>query len=321
MENINYCSVCNSKRIKKIGDHIFKYPGDDIKSNLDDINFERLWILFNKILNQKGQAIFESVLCEECGFIFINPRFSDNDMKIKYETINELAGVKYRLEYDKLTKQESRAKSIYNLINPYIVDTKIVSPKILDFGGASGYILEPFIGKYNCNIIDFEKWDLPEGINYLGKQLSDIEKNQKFDIVLLLHTLEHIMEPKKTIEDIRDRLSDNGFLYVEVPLGAFQEWKYVSDPLTHVNFFSEQSLTKLFNLSGLNVVYLSSSYQRVTRAKTWCLNILGTKSKNIASVPVKNILSTSVQMNKLNYYLPYVFHKRAYKKILKKLFN
>ena len=321
MEKINYCAVCNSTRTKKIGTHLFKYPGDDIKGNLDDINYERLWILFNKIIKQKGQVSFESVLCDDCGFIFINPRFSDEEMKIKYDTINELAGVKYRLQHDKLTKQENRAKSIYNLIHPHVMDAKIESPTILDFGGASGYILEPFVNQYDCNIIDFEKWELPDGIKYIGQQLSDIEKDRKFDVILLLHTLEHIIEAKKMIEALSDRLSDNGFLYVEVPLGAFQEWKYVSDPLTHVNFFSEQSLTKLFNLCGLNVIYLSSAYQRVTRAKTWCINILGTKSKNTAPVPHNKILSTGAQMNKWNYYLPFAFHGRAYKKILKKIFN
>ena len=321
MERINSCPICNSNKLKNIKNHIFKYPGDDIKDHLDDINFERLWILFNKILKKKGQENFESSLCESCGFIFINQRFSDEDMKLKYDAINELGGVKFRLEYDKLNKQEIRAKTIYNRINPFIENEKMDRPKIIDIGGASGYILEPFINKYDCNIIDFEKWKLPKGIKYIGKQLADLPKDQIFDVALLLHTLEHIVEPKKSIEEIYCRLSENGYLYIEVPLGAFQEYKFVSDPLTHVNFFSEQSLSRLLNECEFNVIYLSSKYQRVTRAKTWCINILATKNKDILSVPSGNIASTQKQMSKLVYYLPFIFHKRAYQKILKKLQN
>jgi SAM-dependent methyltransferase len=321
MEKVNACPVCNSLKIKKIKDHLFKYPGDEIQDHLDDIHYERLWILFNKILKQKEQVIFETDLCEECGFIFLNPRFTDEEMKIKYDTINELKGVKFRLEHDKLFKQENRAKSIYKLVNSFVSKVQIDSPKILDYGGASGYILEPFINNFDCNIVDFEKWELPDGIKYLGKQLSDLEKDLKFDVILLLHTLEHIVRPKLIIKEIFDRLSENGFLYVEVPLGAFQEWKYINDPLTHINYFSEQSLFRLFELCGFKIIHLSSAYQRVTRAKTWCLNILGTKSEKSLPAPVNNILSTGKQMNKLMYYLPFVFHKRAYKKILKKIFN
>src|SRR4030042_2869542 len=151
MEKITYCPICSSIKIKKLKDHVFKYPGDDIKDNLDNIHYERLWILFNKIIRQKEQVLFETVLCEECGFIFLNPRFLDEEMKIKYDTINELKGVKNRLEHDKLYKQEKRAKSIYKLIHSYITEAQMDSPRILDFGGASGYILEPFVKEYDCN--------------------------------------------------------------------------------------------------------------------------------------------------------------------------
>lgn len=319
MFTMNYCPACYSMNISVIKKHRFVQPGDDIQNNLNKISYERLWILFNKIIKDQKEYVFKSCLCANCGLIFINPRLSDEDIKIKYDTINELGGVKERLMEDRLVRQEERSLSIFHTIDYYIKDFKIQSPKILDFGGASGYILQPFAKKYDCNIIDFEQWDLPDGIKYLGTNLNAIGDHTKFDAILLLHTLEHITYPKELIEELCSKLPENGLLYVEVPLGTFQEWRFINDPITHVNFFSEESLSKLFKSCGLNVLHLTTAYQRVTRAKTWCLNILGCKNSRLKSVSPAKILSTKQQMNKLYYYIPFIFHERAYKKIFNKI--
>lgn len=319
MERFEKCPSCNSPHLKILKEYVFKYPGNDIKSNLHDIIYERLWILFRKILKTKNNALFYAMMCESCKLIYLVPRCSEDEIAIKYKTINELGGVKYRLKNYNQRHVETRANRIYELINKFMNYTQTPMPKILDFGGASGYILRPFINRFKCHIIDFEKWELPDGIEYLGTNLSSLNKTDRFDVILLLHTLEHIVHPKKFLEDLCRYLDDDGMIYIEVPLGCFKEWQYVEEPLTHINFYSEESIYKCLESCGLETIYIGTAYQQVVRAKMWCINVLATKAKIDAPLKISDMLSTHKQMSKINYYIPYLFNRRAIRKMARKV--
>lgn len=117
------------------------------------------------------------------------------------------------------------------------------------------------------------KYDCPKAIGYLGRDVSDLQTDEVFDVILLCHTLEHAIEPMRMISDLSSHLAEAGLLYVEVPLGCWKEWKSLNEPLTHVNFFSEESIFKCLSSTGLNIIHLSTAYQWVTHGKMWCINI------------------------------------------------
>ena len=320
MIELNCCPVCRSEKLINIKEHTFTFPGNDVEKKLLDSKYVRLWILCIKILNNKKSIVFHSTICKSCGFIFTNPRFSKEEMVIKYKTINELGSVKKRLEQNPPFNLDHRAKRIYNLINRYHKRLSGLPPKILDYGGASGYNLVPFFDVFDCYIVDYEKWELPDEIRYLGQDLSCLENLMDFDIILLLHTLEHEIEPMQLINELCSHLKDDGLFYVEVPLGCFKEWQFMTEPLTHINFFSEQSLFKCFDLAGLSVVHLSTSYQWVTHGKFWCLNIVGIKSKYVDHKVSKYLTSTQ-QMNKIHYYFKYLFNNQIVFRVIKRIFS
>jgi len=99
-------------------------------------------------------------------------------------------------------------------------------------------------------------------------------------------------------------LRENGLLYVEVPLGAHTEWNELSEPLTHLNFFSEQSLVECLRLAGLQVIDISTRYVWVTHKKAWCVMALARPNNNTRPVPA---LSTKRQMSNQYYrFRPFV---------------
>jgi hypothetical protein len=75
-------------------------------------------------------------------------------------------------------------------------------------------------------------------------------------VVLYCHTLEHVVDPAREIQKIKDILEPSGLLYIEVPFGCWNEYKHTRNLLTHVNFFSEASLYYLLDMCGLSVRYL-----------------------------------------------------------------
>lgn len=301
MKEINSCPMCRSKNLEVLKELEFSYPGDEVHENLSDMRYVRLWILFERILGNKNGVKFHSILCKSCGFIFTNPRFTPEEISAKYATIDSLGFVKERWLKHPPSKLNLRSNRIFSLI------TSVHQPKskmkVLDYGGASGYNLMPFVKcGHSSYILDYEKWNLPSEIEYLGRGLTDLKPDDSFDVILCLHTLEHATEPMDMLKGLSAHLSDCGVLYVEVPLGCFREYRNINEPLTHVNFFSEESAYKSFRSLGLNIVHVSTAYQWVTHEKSWCVNIVGCKGNQ------KNVVvackSTGQQMKSIQYYRP-----------------
>ena len=86
------------------------------------------------------------------------------------------------------------------------------------------------------------------------------------------------------IRDLKQHLAPDGLLYIEVPLGAWLEWEFLREPVTHLNFFSEQSLFQAVKEAGLDVELLQSNWQWVTHSQEACINIVG-KNGKVASEP------------------------------------
>ncbi len=300
------CPSCESPQIATLCEYRFSFPGEDIQNHMVDPVYERLWILFDCILKTREPARFRSMLCDHCGLIFTNPRFTAEDLRVKYDMINKLGSVKERNRVRPPSNLGTRSDRIYRLIRDHLrpVGPGENKPRILDYGGASGYNLAPFTTDFECGILDYERWQLPPGIKYLGADLADLAASQQFDVILLLHTLEHVPSPSAFLSGISKHLRDGGILYVEVPLGCFREWSSLSEPLTHVNFFSEQSLLECFRQSGLALIQVSSSYQWVTHGNMWCLNMIGMRSiSGGGQRPIRSVLTTRQQMKRQRYYV------------------
>lgn len=300
---VEKCPICDSDQKLLLKEYNFKFPGEDFKKiSINPLNVT-LWILFEKLLRKRDDFKIEILFCKSCGFIFLNPRPSQNDLKIHYEMVSELGLAKILRQRRPEIKSDKRAKRVYKLISKYY-DFKFKSktkPKLLDYGGAFGHILPPFIEKFKCMIIDYQKWELREGIEYIGKDLNDLDYKHKFDVILLLQTLEHINHPKEFLKTLSNHLTNDGIIYIEVPLGCFNEWKSLIDPLSHLNFFSEASLFKCLRLCDLKIIHLETKFQRERWGKERCINIIGYKNEKRNKLRIKRILSTEAQMSKISY--------------------
>lgn len=305
METLKNCPICHSQRIKTIKQHVFS-PTDRLKEthlpkDVTDQE-ERLWIYFHKLVKQIAPAVVSSTQCFHCDFIFSNPRLSESDIQTKYQTIEMLGFDQKRHQQKGMASFKERSARIHKLISQNL-PTSLTGQKlrVLDYGGAEGYLLLPFIdqGHEGC-LIDFVEYEqTPPQVQYLGRDLSALNADAKFDIILLLHTLEHVIHPIELVKALGDRLSPNGIIYIEVPLGAWLEWEFLREPVTHVNFFSETSLNKVAELADLYPYFMDSGWQWVTTYQIPCINLLASKTRTSSSLKLKPIQQ---QMNGLSYY-------------------
>jgi len=79
-----------------------------------------------------------------------------------------------------------------------------------------------------------------------------------FDIISMVHVLEHIINPIQFLCDVRNKLSDSGFIIIGVPDHKQNPFDLlIADHCTH---FSDKSLMNIVHKSGLEIVGATSRW-------------------------------------------------------------
>ncbi|HEX8279677.1 MAG TPA: class I SAM-dependent methyltransferase [Segetibacter sp.] len=234
------CPVCNSKEVS------FVY----------DIKF----CLFDGHPMKEGYSI---VQCEVCNFNYADTQINQKDLDIyykdlsKYEDKNLGTGGGYTPEdKDRLLKA---AVSIHNAV----ADKNI---RILDLGCANGGLLKELkkLGFTNLTGVDPSITCVKTTIQEVGckaYQSSAFSLNAElggFDLIILSHVLEHILDVQALIKNLSTLLNKKGLIYVECP-NAENYYKIIHAPLQefnteHINHFTEVSFENLFGLNGFQKV-------------------------------------------------------------------
>lgn len=93
-----------------------------------------------------------------------------------------------------------------------------------------------------------------------AEELPEVVSNQKFDVVVMSHVLEHCLDINAAVSNARSVLKKGGVFIVETPNCDSQgfkdqraEWPW-SDIPRHLNFFTPASLSSILSKHGLDVV-------------------------------------------------------------------
>jgi SAM-dependent methyltransferase len=211
----------------------------------------RLRLLFD-LWAQADEFRIRTVLCENCGFVMYLPRPEEADLDAKYRylsTLDEGAG-SHAAADDAI--ERARSEHLWRYVSQKM-DLARVST-VLDYGGMDGRLMRSFArrGK-SCFVIDYCA-DVAEGVTKLGETLSDIPPTSTFDLIVCSHVIEHLARPKEKLERLSRHLSEGGLLFVEVPMEIWKKAPVPREPVTHINWFTPNSLSNLFRLSGLEAL-------------------------------------------------------------------
>jgi SAM-dependent methyltransferase len=138
------------------------------------------------------------------------------------------------------------------------------SGKALDVGCGTGGTLRAFgeRGGWALYGLEMDERNLP----FLNA-LTDFEKlytcppdqlPQEFDIITMVHSLEHFPEPMEILRKLLGKLTDGGRLFVQVPNAAANPFDYlVADHMTH---FTVETLKLLVERAGLNTELVATDW-------------------------------------------------------------
>ena len=291
-----------NKKIFKVN----KYQQDSINKFIDTLKPESYKELSSCIVCNKrnflqisdidGQGIKRpTTLCRECGYFFINPQFTDQTHKDYYENF-------YR-DIDRDFKTPS--KDFYELekyrgidILNYIYSNKDLNKinSCLDVGCGSGATSFIFAKVFNEVIgIDLAKEytknvEKLDNLKIIHTTIQDnVFNNKKFDFINYCHVFEHINDPIKELKRIKEILSPNGYLYIEVPgIHSIDHWYdgnfFHSLEMDHTHFFTLNTLKNLMQQQGFELVFGDEVVRSVWRINT-------TSQKYLVSNESDNILS------------------------------
>ncbi|MCG3676900.1 methyltransferase domain-containing protein [Aliarcobacter butzleri] len=210
---------------------------------------------------------YDVVSCEQCSFIFADVEVTQNEYNLYYEAFSKYDNTEISSGGGNTSYDAKRLNSAAEEIMKYNTCKTL---KILDIGAALGGLLNIFKEKGYHNLFALEpslscvKNMLNNNIKaFQGTVFSDFNQifnNQKFDVIVLSHVMEHIYDLKKAIANIKSILGENGKIYIEVPDASrykdFYVVPYYYFDIEHINHFSTFHLSSLMNNYGFKTVKL-----------------------------------------------------------------
>jgi len=230
-----------------------------------------------------GKQIF---CCKHCDYAMTPPALNDENVEL-YDDPEYFDGWGCNMQFD----YDRFAPAVHQQVSQYLdfIIDHAPGTSILDVGTGSGLL--PHLARargYEVEGTDLSKHvseTLPEksGLTIHHGALEEIDFKRRYDIITMLHVLEHTADPLSTMERARELLSDRGSIVVVVPnyrsldtrikdlLSRLKLKKrpYKHLALGHHNYvFSLNSLEVLGRKANLNVVH-SETRQPAWRSPAW----------------------------------------------------
>jgi len=80
----------------------------------------------------------------------------------------------------------------------------------------------------------------------------------KFDVIAMMHALEHFPDPLAALQDLRTKLNEGGCLFIEIPNGEATPFDLVI--ADHVSHFTRRDLARLTERAGLAAAVIADDW-------------------------------------------------------------
>ncbi len=242
------CPICKSVDLKNVYQELDKCVASDLR------------FISEKIRN---------MICVNCGNVF-NKLGARNKVVNFYKNDYSFMDNSYEAEFKYFSEKSSSTLSKLRLQalleNLHLPKTG----KILDIGCGKGNFLKEFSQHFDrwelCgveiskNALKYAKESLNNAILHEGFFSTDIF-DDKFDLIVSLGVIEHLEEPYQFLQDVRQNLKNNGYIFMETPNFKL----YPADLLTydHLSHFTIETISNLLGASGFNIMGHTENKNRI----------------------------------------------------------
>ena len=228
-------------------------------------------------------------ICQECGFVFQNPRFTEEEWEIYYKSDYDI----YHRPLPPLGGPISEPGANAQVIEERLQSVAIIRDRImLDIGAGCGDILDYFLKKNSGSLTPLaiepsntcQRTLNEKDIKVIGNSIKQFRDGatEKADIIIMRHVLEHLYDPLASLRIIKNFMNENSVLYISVPNLFSVDGGIFHFP--HISYFNKVTLGLLAyktNLSTLiegefndelYAIYRYVAYNGITSAISYELN-------------------------------------------------
>lgn len=259
----SYCVCCGSKSLKKSPAVLMPFIAHRA-FGWEPAVIDESWGL-KTIKLGNAYTVCNTLFCNECGFLFLDIRFSNYELESLYIGYREKEYTELRDRYEPgyIIRNKGLLSGISYLddVEAFLKPMLNFPTRILDWGGDTGKNT-PF-KKNQCL---FHIYDISNITPIQGAESVTKEKayNTDYDVIICSNVLEHVPYPSELLIEMKLAMRKNTILYLEMPYEEIM--RVAKDDSTimtkkkhwheHINFFSEKSIRNLIQLCGLKVVAL-----------------------------------------------------------------
>jgi len=247
------CAICGNNKNTKV---LYK----------ETLNIKKINSKIFSARRTPDKIHYRFLKCEKCGLIFSNPVMEKEKMNLLYS----------KSEFTYKTEAEYLKKTYFKYFKKYLLKNNFKKIKVLEIGCGNGFFLEELVKNGFKNVYGVEpgkasvgkaRWDIKKNI-----QISILKKGlfpkESFDVVCCFHTLDHIIEPNKFLEEVSNLLKKKGKVFFIVHNTNALSAKFLGEKspifdIEHVCLFNPKNLKKIFyknRYTDLKVFNISNTY-------------------------------------------------------------
>lgn len=208
-------------------------------------------------------TLCHSLQCRVCGVLFLDYRFTPDQMALLYESYRGPEYTRQRDHFEPgyaatVAQDYQRRHTYVAEVEAWLAPRLPKTPLILDWGGGDGSNT-PFLGRARVHVHDISGAPLAEGAERIDPHH---HITSSYDLLVCMQVLEHVADPSTVLQEMLPLMALRTLLYLEVPYEALVRQHPLGTDLTtqkrhwheHINFFTENSLYQLAERVGLCVV-------------------------------------------------------------------
>lgn len=208
--------------------------------------------------------------CNNCGLFMQDLDWDEQKLREYYEeeyqSTNPLIAGKILTSEEHFNERIQTIQPIFEQIKPLLSKDK----KVLEVGSGSGALLslcKPLVKKcegveLKTEFVEFTKKNL--GIEAYAEDVNKLKLDEKFDVIIMISTLDHLPTPLETLITLKSLLTVNGKIYIEVPNRDEALNYFLPEPnlsnfrrffwhRAHLFYFTKETISALFKKAGLSI--------------------------------------------------------------------
>ncbi len=176
-------------------------------------------------LSKEGRL--RNVMCVGCGHVYISPRASEDVYDRYYRT-------GFSVEFNKVSSEDndeliaggaaSKTERVMRFLKPSLRD----GLRVLEIGSGYGNLLAAIRDRYHADVTGIEPDPIGQRVakkvfhlDLIGGTLEDaiegLAGGNTYDLIIMHHVLEHMLDPEVTVGVFDRLLTDKGRIYIGVP--------------------------------------------------------------------------------------------------------